>query len=323
LLLFVCAGAAQLPRIGDINFYGLRKLTPNEVLAAARVGAGDTVPGSRVLLEDRITELPDVMEAQVQSVCCDGDRTTLFIGVRERGEPEIEFHPTPAAKDTLPDDLIARYRKYSGELLRAGLNGNASGADPAMRRDREAFRVFAASHTLKLRTVLRGAADEEQRAAAATVIAWSAGKKSAVDDLEFALLDPDETVRTNVLRALASIAEEGQRQPALAIRIAPAGLVDLLNSVALSDRVEATKTLLALTDKTNAAAIDLLRERALDSLAEMARWPTRSYALPPFRLLGRIAGLPDAQVNESWEKGDRDTVIQQALGTGSKKPGLQ
>ena len=39
------------------------------------------------------------------------------------------------------------------------------------------------------------------------------------------------------------------------------------------------------------AALDLLRERALADLAEMARWPTLRYALPPFLLMGRIAGL--------------------------------
>jgi hypothetical protein len=36
-----------------------------------------------------------------------------------------------------------------------------------------------------------------------------------------------------------------------------------------------------------------------------------------------VAGLKAAQVNESWEKGDRETVIQQALDSAAKKPGLQ
>jgi hypothetical protein len=323
-VLFVCAATAQLPRVGNVNFYGLRKLTPGEILSAARVGAGDSLPASRVVLEDRITELPDVMEAQVQSVCCEGGRTTLFIGIRERGEPEIEFRPAPAAKETLPEDLMARYRSYSGALLRAGLKGNASAAeDAAMHRDQESFRAYAAAHTLKLRAVLRTAEDEEQRAAAATAIAWSANKKTAVEDLLFALQDPGEIVRTNVLHSLAAIAQTAGRQPALGIRIAPSQLVDLLNSVVLSDRMESVKTLLVMTEKSNAAAFDLIRERALPALAEMARWATLSYAQPPFQLLGRVAGLTDPQIDASWEKGGRETVIQQALDTAPKKPGLQ
>jgi hypothetical protein len=87
--------------------------------------------------------------------------------------------------------------------------------------------------------------------------------------------------------------------------------------------VESTKALLVLTEKQNAAALDAIRERALPSLAEMARWQTRSYALPPFQLIGRVAGLKDADVNGSWEHGDPEAVIKQALDSGAKKPGLQ
>jgi hypothetical protein len=312
-LLFVCAASAQLPRVGDINFYGLHKMTPGEILAAARIGPGDKLPASRIDLEDRIIGLPDVMDAHVQSVCCEGDRTTLFIGVHERGEMEAEFRVPPSGTSTLPDDLMTRYRKYSGALSRAEADG---ATDPAIRRGQEYFRVYAASHILKLRAELRTGSDAEQRAAAVTVIAASTSKKTAVDDLLFALQDSDDAVRTNAIRELAAFAGAG-------LRIPPAGLVDLLNSVVLSDRVESTKALLVLTAKQNAAALDFIRERALPSLAEMARWQTRSYALPPFQLIGRVAGLKDAEVSESWEKGDPEAVIKQALDSTEKKPGLQ
>lgn len=321
--LFTCAASAQLPRVGDINFYGLHILTPEQILAAARLAPGDTVPSSRIDLEDRIIALPDVMDAHVQSVCCDGDRTTLFIGIHERGEIEVEFRVAPSGPSTLPEDLMTRYRKYSGALLRAGMNGIANWNDASMRRDEEYFRTFAVAHTVKLRTELHTGSDPEQRAAAATATGYSANKKTAVDDLLFALQDPDEGVRTNALRALAAIAVVARRQPALGIRIPAAGLVDLLNSVVLSDRMESTKALLVLSERQNAAVLDLIRERALPSLAEMARWRTQSYAQPPFQLLGRVAGLKDAQISESWEKGDREPVIQQALDSAPKKPGLQ
>jgi hypothetical protein len=319
----VCAASAQLPRVGDINFYGLRTLTAEQILAAARIGSGDTVPASRIDLEDRIVALPDVLDAHVQSVCCEGDRTTLFIGIHERGTPEPEFRAAPSGTATLTEDLMTHYRKYSGGLLRAEINGNADSLDPAMRREEEYFRATATTHLLKLRAELHNGGDAEQRAAAALMIGFSPSKKTAVDDLLYALQDPDETVRTNALRGLAAIAMVARRQPSLGIRIPPPELVDLLNSVVLTDRVEATKALLVLTERPNASVIDQLRERALPALAEMARWRAPSYAMPPFELLGRVAGLPDAQVKEHWEKGDRDGVIQQALDTAPKKPGLQ
>ena len=321
--LFTCAASAQLPRVGDINFYGLRKLTEGQILAAAHFGTGDTVPGSRVQVEDRITALPDVMAAHVQSVCCEGGHTTIFIGIQERGQTSVDFREAPSGKAALPVDLMTHYREYSGALLRAQIDGTASASNAIIRRDEERFRVFAEANILKLRAELKTGPDEEQRAAAATVIAYSANKKSAVDDLRFALQDPDESVRANALRGLASLAVAARREPALGIRIAPADLVGLLNSVVLSDRMESTRVLLALTERQNAAALDLIRERALPALAEMARWQTLSYAQPPFQLLGRVAGLKDTQVNDSWEKGDREAVIQQALNSAPKKPGLQ
>ena len=59
--------------------------------------------------------------------------------------------------------------------------------------------------------------------------------------------------------------------------------------------------------------LSLVRERARPALAEMARWKTLSYALPSFLVLGRAAGLPDSQIRQAWEKGERETVITQAL----------
>ena len=320
-LLFVCAASAQLPRVGNINFYGLHSLLPEQILTAAHLASGDTLPASRIELEDRIIGLPDVMDAHVQSVCCEGDRTTLFIGIRERGEADVEFRVPPSGPATLPEDLMTRYRKYSGAAMRVEVNGGA--ADPAMQREQEFFRTYAGAHLVKLRAELRTGSDPEQRAAAVTVIASASNKKSVLDDLLFALQDPDDGVRANAMRELAAIGAVARRQPALGIRIAPGGLVDLLNSVVLSDRMEATKALLVLTDPPNAAALDQIRERALPSLAEMARWQTRSYAFPPFQLLGRVAGLKDADVNESWEHGDPEQVIRQVLDSAMKKPGLQ
>lgn len=321
--LSLCAWPAQLPRVGDINFYGLHKMTAEQILAAARLAPGDTVPASRIELEDRIVALPDVMDAHVQSVCCEGDHTNLFIGIHERGEADVEFHVPPSGTSSLPDDLMTHYRKYAGSLLRAEINGKADAADPAMRRDQESFRMFAASHVAKLRTELRAGSDPEQRAAAATVIGYAINKRAAVDDLLFALQDPDEGVRASAIRALTAIAVVARHQPGLGVRIPPSGLIGLLNSVVLSDRMESIKALLVLTERQNAATLDQIREHALSSLAEMARWPTRAYAQPPFRLLGRVAGVKDDQVNESWEKGDREPVIQQALDSAPKKPGLQ
>ena len=125
-----------------------------------------------------------------------------------------------------------------------------------------------------------------------------------MDDLLYALQDADETVRANAIRSLEGLVAVARERPTQAIRIPSTQLVELLNSVVLSDRVESVKALLTLTRNQRCRARSDSSE-ALPSLAEMARWKT-NYALAPFRLLGRVAGLPDAQVSQAWDKGDRE-----------------
>ena len=328
VVLLVCASAAQLPRIGDINFYGLRKITADQILTAAGVAPGDPVPVSKGALEDQIADIPEVAAAQLQAVCCEGNRITLFIGIVERGEPQPAFHLPPSGAATLPQDLMDSYNQFRGAALRADLNGtrvedqragHSLSADPAMRGFENGFLTFAASQVELLRDVLRNGSEPEERAAAATVIGYAPNKKDVVEDVLFAVQDFDPDVRANAARTLGAIAVLAQSKPRLGIRISPTGLVELLNSAVLSDRVESTKALLNLTDGGNTAALDLIRERALPALAEMARWKTKSYALPPFLLLGRVAGLPEAQVHQALEGGGRDAAIQKALETAAGK----
>jgi hypothetical protein len=46
----------------------------------------------------------------------------------------------------------------------------------------------------------------------------------------------------------------------------------------------------------------------------MARWKTLRYALPPFLLIGRVAGLEELEIHQRWTSGQREVVIQKALG---------
>src|SRR5436305_1021065 len=75
--------AAQAPKIGEINFYGLRKLTPDKVLAALAIKPGDSLPPSKGDMEERLSEVAGVVDARIEAVCCEGPQATLFIGVEE------------------------------------------------------------------------------------------------------------------------------------------------------------------------------------------------------------------------------------------------
>jgi hypothetical protein len=73
-----------------------------------------------------------------------------------------------------------------------------------------------------------------------------------------------------------------------------------------------------LTEQRKAATLDLIRERALPALVEMARWKTLRYALPAFLLVGRAAGVPEQELLDQWRNGDRETAIQKATAPGAK-----
>lgn len=315
----VCAAAAQLPQIGDINFYGLRHITAEQVLQTIHLGPGDPLPASKGDTEDKIAEIPGVASARIQVVCCLENRIALFIGIQEKEQPSIAFHPQPGADAGLPPEWTTAYTEYQSSVARVVGKGTAE-SDPAVRGLQDRLNVFAAGHLELLRSVLRTSWDAEQRQAAATIIGFAPDKKAVVDDLLFATQDPDDMVRANATRSLAAIALLARKRPALGIHVPASAFVELLNSVVLSDREESTQALLILTEGRGAATLALIRKRAMPALAEMARWKTLSHARPPFLLLGRLTVLPDAQVRQIWEKGDREALIQRAMKPPAARP---
>ena len=317
------AAGAQAPRVGDINFYGLRKLSAERILSALELKSGDPLPASKGDLEDLMAKLPGVAMARVEAVCCEGPAVTLFLGIEEKGALLPALRTAPAGSATLPAELTAAYRQFLTAVERAAARGNAGEdltaghsmmADPEARAAQESFTSFAADHVDLLRDVLRNAADPDQRVTAAAVIGYAPRKREIVNDLQDAVQDPDESVRANAMRSLKAIAVLAAKEPALGIRVSPTWLVELLHSIVLSDRVQSAEALVTLTDVGDRLALDQIRASALPALAEMARWKTLRYALPPFLLLGRVAGVADAELHQLWEKGEREAVIRKALG---------
>jgi hypothetical protein len=316
---------AQAPTVGDIELYGLRTLTAEKVLAAAKVKPGDPIPPSKGDLQDRIAELPEIVLARVEAVCCQGPNVTLFIGIEEKGAPHPSFQSPPSGDATLSEELVTTYQLFLSAVQRAAARGSAAEdltaghslmSDVQARAYQERFLVLAQEHLAALRAVLHGSPDTDQRAIAAAVLGYAPVKQDVVNDLQSALQDPDDAVRANAARSLNAFAVAG-------IKVAPTWFVGLLNSIVLSDRVESVRALLTLTDKEAPDVLTLVRQRSLPALTEMARWKSERYALPPFLLLGRVAGMTDQEVQELWRKGDRESVIQKATGATTRKRAVQ
>ena len=311
-----CGGAAgQAPHVRNINFYGLHKVTAERVLREIKMHPGDPLPGSRGELEDRIAKIPGVFAARVEGVCCEGRDADLFIGIEERGGPHVALRSEPTGEAALPEELADSYDGFVRAVKRAGSIRSSSETRPAEQK----FTEFAEAHGGELQQVLRTAADAEQRAIAAGILRFAPRKQSAVDDLQYALQDPDETVRGNALGSLRVFALLSVKQPGLGLRVEPTWLIELLNSAVLGDRMQATDLLITLTDGGDREVLEQIRSRGLPALAEMARWENLRYALPPFVVVGRLAGLSDEETQRQWTRGAREPVVEKALGRAPRR----
>jgi hypothetical protein len=330
-LLIAALLSAQPLRVGEIEFYGLHKLSEQKLLHALHLAPGDPLPPSKGDMEDSLETVPGVVLAHVEVACCDQGQTTLFIGIEEKGAPHLAFHSRPAGDAVLPGDVVDLYQQFleavrdaahRGSTAEDLTSGHSLMADPHARLLQFQFADFANAHLPLVRDVLRDSDDDEQRAMAATIVGYASEKKDIVNDLGNAMQDPDESVRANALRALNAIAVLARLQPRLGIRVSPTWIVELLNSVVLSDRTHAADALVNLTDQ-NAAALDQIRDRALDSVVEMAQWKNMRYALPSFILVGRLAGMNEQEIQKAWSGGDRQPAIALALSARTKKkPGM-
>lgn len=323
---FATLACAQAPRIGVIDFYGLHKVPVAKVRQALGAREGDPLPRSKGDAEERIDELPGVVESHLEAVCCDGGRMILYVGVEEKGAPHFDLREPPDGDAQLPEDVTKTYRRFLaasetasrlGQTAEDLTNGHALSANPETREIQQQFVPVAKEYLPDLRHVLRDSSDEEQRAIAVYVLGYAPDKTTVVDDLQYALKDADAGVRSNATRALKALAVFARLKPDSGLIIEPTWFIEMLNSLSWSDRNQAMAMLLILTENRDPSTLDQIRDRSLGALVEMARWKTLAHALPAFILLGRVAGLPEDQIQQAWSHGDRESVIGRA--TAKKK----
>lgn len=319
VLMFMSAAAlAQMPRVGTLDFFGVHKVPEARLRQALGTREGEPLPASKGDAEERLDKVSGVVESHLEAVCCESGKVILYVGIEERGAAHFDLREPPDGEETLPQEITDTYRRFLEafeDASRRGVTdedltqGHSRMADLRARAIQDMFPALARTHMNELRSVLHNSEDEEQRAIAAYVIGYSPEKGSIVNDLQFALKDADSGVRVNAVRNLMALSVLERLHPDSGVRVEPTWFVEMLHSLSWTDRTRAMGALQILTDKRDPAVLDLLRERALPDLVEMARWKTLAHALPAYILLGRIAGIPDQQIQDAWSRGDREFVI--------------
>jgi len=316
---------AQLPRIGIIDVYGLHKITPSQIREALGVAVGDSLT-SMTLFEvpARLAAIPGVSSASIDPVCCEDGKTMLYVGVAEDGVPMLELHAPPDGASRLPIDVMVAAEQFANAQQRAVMRGfmkedisqgHSLMADSAARMIQLSFIPLVAKHLDTLRKVLRTSSDPDHRAFAAEVLGYAANKQSVVPDLVYAMRDRSADVRNNATRALALIAMFGQQHPELKITVPYEPFIDLLNSLAWTDRNKASLALMGLTESRNPALLAALKARAFDSLVEIAQWSNPGHAMAGIFMLGRMAGIADPEIYAMYERGEKDKIIEAARKT--------
>jgi hypothetical protein len=314
------------PTVGVIDFYGLNKVTRARIRATLGFKEGDPFPASKANVEERLDEIPGVIESHLEAVCCDQGKMVLYVGIEERGAVHFDLREAPEGEAMLPPEIIALYRRYFDAFQDAVRRGSAAEdltrghslmADPLVREIQLQFSEVAEKNLSALRDVLRNSADDEQRGIATFLIGYAPKKDQVAEDLQFALRDADPGVRANAARAIVALAVYARLHADSGVKLEPTWFIEMLNSLSWSDRERALKALQILTDGRDPTMLAQLRNRALPALVEMSRWKTLEHALPAFVLTGRVAGLTEQQIQDAWTRGETEAVI--AAVTGGKK----
>lgn len=325
LLPFICL--AQTPIVGLIEIYGTRKIPAAEIRRVANVTAGGRLPASKPMVEDKLRGMEGIEDASLEAACCEAGKVILYIGVLEAGGPTVTFHDYPTESPDLPEAVSDAYKHFLGqvnEATRAGATtedlteGHSLLSFPAAREAQTAFVPLANEFAMQLRDILRRSADSDHRAMAAYVLGYHADKKEVLDDLAYALHDPDATVRSNAARALAAIAVYAKLNPAAGVVLKTEDLIELLNSAVWTDRNNSAIALVTLTESRDAELLKQIGEKAMPSIVEMARWKHAPHALSAYILLGRVAGIKEAALQDAWAKGERERIIAQATASETK-----
>jgi hypothetical protein len=316
------AATAQLPPIGSIDVYGARKTTAAQVREALGLEVGDSLSAMAMLMAPgRLADLPGVVSAAIDPVCCEGGKTMLYIGIAEEGGPALELRAPPSGPSRLAADVVQTGEAFAEAHTRAIMRGTVSEdvsqghslmSDSLARRIQRRYIELAARDLDSLRNVLRTSGDADHRALAAEILGYAANKQGVVEDLVFAMRDQSADVRNNATRALALIAALGQQRPELGIRVPYEPFIDLLNSIAWTDRNKASLALMQLTESRDAALLTALRSRAFDAIVDIAEWSNPGHAMPGVFMLARIAGIPDAEAFAMYERGEKEKIIDAA-----------
>jgi hypothetical protein len=307
--------------IGAIDFYGHAGVDVDRLRAALPLRQGDEVlSGSKKKIVADLTQAIKRATgrdtADVAPVCCDErGRLVIYIGLRDESVRQTAYNTAPRGSARLSPTAIKVYRDAEqalSEAIRKGVSGEddsegyALSLDPQAHAKQLALHVYAARHSISVRHVLASARDVEQRQIAAEILGYTGRSREQIQALIRASHDVDSGVRNNAIRALVVLAKSSSEVSAM---IPGECFVGLLNSGVWTDRNKSAELLSVLTAHRDPRLLMCLREQALKSLIEIARWSYLGHANSAQLMLGRIAGIDEKTLIAMLGKQEVEAII--------------
>ena len=312
-------GAQTRPTIGIIDTYGGKSFSPERLRKELKVMEGDPLPPSKSDLEELLVGVKGIARANVEAICCEMGKAILYIGVEERGRVHLDIREEPKNETlVMPEQVAAIYAQLVTAIAEAARIGNTEEnwsqgfsllSEEGARGVQLKLLAIAEDHQAILRQILRESADPDDRRVAAAVLGYGPKAQSIIEDLQLGLRDPDQEVRAAALRSLGPLASYARQHPEAEIQVLTTWFVEMLNSVAWKDRMNAMNLLVPLTATRDEKLIRHLRERGVPALAEMAMWKHLPHALPAYILLGRVSGLSEKEIEDTWSANQREDTI--------------
>ncbi|MGA1996543.1 MAG: hypothetical protein ABSH45_12260 [Bryobacteraceae bacterium] len=300
--------AAEQPgnQIGTIDFFGHGSLDSARLERVLPFKPGDPLPTTELRdeAEQTISRVVDRPSVTVSSICCLADgRFSVFVGMAEASAPYIDFNERPSGDHKFPAAVLDIFKKMDQYWQAAILAGHAAEDDsqgyallddPDTHLEQIKLRDWARSNFQIVYKILDSSRYQEQRAYAAEALGYLKRSPRQVSALTRASFDANGGVRNNALRALAIVVKAG---PDLIAEVPAERFIPLLHSPDWSDRNKTALLFETLTVSRDRAVLGALHAEALEPLREMAQWKDWRHAQSSARLLGRIAGIDEAQID--------------------------
>ena len=309
LIVAVENARAQQLRVGSIEYFGTRKIDVDKVKRSLTAHEGEqmnleNLPNLIREIRATVNKSIGADPTDVDPVCCDvHDRWIIYVGLPGKNSRTPRYNELPKGRTHFPAEVVSLYRQTMDLLVEAVHaqatedrgKGYALSAYPPLRAKQLAMRDYALKHAALIYQVLNTSADKEQRVVAAQLLGYARQNNLQIRSLVHASRDHDDTVRNNAVRALGVLA---QSSPDIARRIPAQGFIEMLNSRVWKDRNKGGYLLSILTIPREPRLLNLIRDRALDSLLEMAVWREYGHAESSRFMLGRIAGIPEGNLSQ-------------------------